>query len=153
MKDQDFLESALRELRPAPMPDALIARLAAAEPAAGPAPDAGPRHIWHPAAWGGFALAAAACLALAAHFLARPPAAPAPSLATQAATVPARRLHHEATLIDQRTLAVIHQGGRAWELAEQQWLHRADLVRAAPPSEVSTAALSREVVWQPVNFD
>ena len=145
--DPPFLESALRELRTAPVPDDLFDRLVAAEPDIG---EGRSRPGWQFAGWSGLAIAAAACLVLAVRFF---PGPPATSVQPVAAHPTAHRIHHEAALLDERVLAVIHRDGRYWELAEEQWIHHTELVSDVPASEVSATALDRQFVCRPVIFD
>jgi hypothetical protein len=146
-QDESSVESALRKLRVAPVPDDLFARLVGAEPIAMPAR---PQRSWQRAAWAGLALAAAACCLLVFRQPGPGPGGEGPSVTRH---LPVRQMHHEATLLDQRVLAVIQRDGQMWEIAEEQWVHRAELVQASPAGEISATLLKREFVCRPVVFD
>ena len=146
-QEDPSVESALRKLRVAPVPDDLFARLVNAEPKQSGATRF---HVRPALAWAVPLFAVAACWLLVLRL--SPPVRPEQGHGV-ARDVPVRQLNHEATLLDERVLVVIQREGRVWEIAEEQWMHRTELVRASPAGEITATVFKREFVCRPVVFD
>lgn len=136
-----LLEEQIRNLRPAPLPPDLLARMAQ------PPEITNPRHgrqiLW---VVFGAGLAVAAAVAIMAHWPALPVTSPA--------TVRSLSIRQQrSVLLDTRTLGVVHRDGRTWEVAQQQW-HDDNLALCAEvPIQVRSTGIRNEIVCQPVDFD
>lgn len=133
------LETLLRSLRPATLPDPL--QTAMKDPPARIAP-ASPRYL----RWLALPLAAAAVWLLLATLRHEPvsaPASPAPITLRQS----------QSTLLDSRPLELVRIDDQYWELAEQEWLDEDLTLCSASPVTVKLTTTRREIVWQPVRFD
>jgi len=134
------LEDEIRNLRPAPLPPDLLARMARPPSVAIPRRTPNVLRIVF-----GAGLAVAAAVAIIASWPA-PPVTPAvpPSLSV---------CQKRSVLLDTRTLAVLHRDGRTWEVAEQRWRDDNLALCSVVPVRVQSASIRREIVCQPVDFD
>jgi len=139
--NRSALEEEIRNLRPAPLPPDLLARMTQRPPLTQPRRARQVLHVGF-----GAALALAAAMVIMARWPAPPatPVAPLPSLSL---------CEQRSVLMDTRTLALLHHDGRTWEVAEQQWRDDNFALCSAVPLQVQSAAIRREVVCQPVDFD
>lgn len=134
------LEKEIRSLRPAPLPQDLLARMAQPPPVAHSRPARKVLRVVF-----GTALAVAAAVAIMAHW-------PAPTVIPSAAPPSLSIRQQRSVLLDTRTLAVLHRDGRTWEMAEQRWRDDDLALCSAVPVQVRSARIRREIVCQPVDF-
>lgn len=139
--NDDLLEEALRNLRPAALPVDLMARMQAPPP---PLPATVPWYRNVRVIGVATLAAAAALLGMWVPPSASGPADPAPR------TV---RIHQtESTLLAERTLAVEVQDGRVWELVEQEWRDDSIALCSDSPVRVRYSETRVERLCQPVDF-
>jgi hypothetical protein len=138
--NDDLLEAALRDLRPAALPADLKARMKCPPPLERPTLD-GLRKL---RVIGSASLAAAAALVWVLLPPATGPADSAPR------TV---QIHQtESTLLSERTLAVEEHDGRVWELVEQEWRDDSIALCSSSPVRVRFSETRVERRCQPVDF-
>jgi len=138
--NDDLLEAALRELRPAALPADLRARMKCPPP-----PELVTVPWWRSARVIVTAsLAAAAAMAWMLVPPAAGPADPAPR------TVRIQQI--ESTLLAERTLAVEEHDGRVWELVEQEWRDDSIALCSSSPVRVRYSETRLERLCQPVDF-
>jgi hypothetical protein len=148
MTDHD-LEQHLRGLRLAPLPAALKNDMA--EPPIGaPARLVTPQRRRSILPWIAGPLAAAAA-SVGVALLIRP-AAPHADPGEAREFRPVSFSQRQSTLLDSRPLAVIQDGGRMWEVAEQQWRDEEFAFCSAAPVRLRSEDIRREIVFQPIKF-
>ena len=145
MNEANDIEQRIRELRPAPAPADLMARLSAANPdaPAKPRPKVVPAFI----AWVGGIAAAAACVALIHMRGGGSDTPPDP-----VADAPLHIIQKDSTLLGTRTLAITEHGGQLWEISEQEWRDDTIALCSTSPVELHSAVTRREIVCAPVEF-
>jgi hypothetical protein len=139
--NDELLEAALRELRPAALPTDLKARMQAQPP---PGPVTLP---W----WRDVRVIGASLLAAAATivWMVVPPSASHPVDPLPRSV----RIHQtESTLLAERTLAVEEHDGRIWELVEQEWRDDSIALCSDSPVRVRYSETRVERLCQPVDF-
>lgn len=139
--NDDLLEAALRELRPAALPADLKARMQTQPP---PGPVTLP---W----WRDVRVIGASLLAAAATIIGM---IVPPSDSHPVAPLPRSvRIHQtESTLLAERTLAVEEHDGRIWELVEQEWRDDSIALCSDSPVRVRYSETRVERLCQPVDF-
>lgn len=139
--NDDLLEEALRNLRPAALPADLKARMQAPPPLE---PVTVP---WWRSVRGIGAATLAAAAALVWALL--PLSSPGPT-ETAPRTV---RIHQtESTLVAERTIAVEEHDGRVWELVEQEWRDDSIALCSDSPVRVRYSETRVERLCLPVDF-
>jgi hypothetical protein len=139
--NDDLLEAAIRELRPAALPADLKARMKS------PPPPERLTVAW----WRNARVIATGALAAATALVWQL----VPGSATDPADTAPRtvRIHQkESTLLAERTLAVEEHNGTVWELVEQEWRDDSIALCSGSPVRVRYSETRVERLCQPVNF-
>ncbi|MBN8456550.1 MAG: hypothetical protein J0M04_01700 [Verrucomicrobia bacterium] len=149
--NEDQPPDFIKHLKPAPLPDALRARLDDPPPRA--------RTIRQPAGSGGrrprlsrlkpLALPLAAAAVITLSFLRFSGENPAPSPAPPPVTV----TQHQKTLLHSKRIKLFETENGCWELVEQQWKDEAAVASTQSPVVIRTSEISNTLVCCPVTFD
>lgn len=141
--NEELSDSFLKQLKPAPLPLALRARLA--QPPAPVVENTMP-HSWRERLVSLLPIAAALAIGLMLH---RHAGRVEPQEAEANVTV----RHHEKILLQSKRLQLFEVDGGYWELLQQQWKEESTVANTHSPILIRSSEIKHTLVCAPVTFD
>jgi hypothetical protein len=141
--NEDLSDSFLKQLKPAPLPLALRARLA--HPPA-PVVENIMSHSWRERLVSLLPIAAALAMGLLLH-------RHAGRAESQEAEPNVTVRHHEKILLQSKRLQIFEVDGGYWELLQQQWKEESTVANTHSPIFIRSSEIKHTLVCAPVTFD